>query len=127
MKSIRPAIAVAIIVASASAGAAAQTPQPAEPSYKGDPDVYRVIFEDANFRVIEAVRKAGVRDKTHGHPVPSVVYTLTDCKSKLYGAGGKVVESDVRAGTASAVPITAAHSAENVGSADCRQLFVEKK
>jgi hypothetical protein len=38
-----------------------------------------------------------------------------------------VVQSEVRAGTASAVPITSAHSAENVGSADCRQVFVEKK
>jgi len=86
-----------------------------------------VIFEDANFRVIEAVRKPGVHDKTHGHPLPSVVFAVTDCKSKLYGVNGKVVETNVRAGTASAVPITAAHSAENVGTADCRQVFVEKK
>ena len=25
--------------------------QGAEPTFKGDPDVYKVIFEDANFRV----------------------------------------------------------------------------
>ncbi|HEY1545694.1 MAG TPA: hypothetical protein VGG01_25100 [Xanthobacteraceae bacterium] len=115
---------MAIVAAAASTRAVAQT---AEPSYKGDPDVYRVIFEDANFRVIEAIRKVGVRDKLHGHPLPSVVYTLTDCKTKMYGANGRTSESSMRAGHANAVPIVAAHSAENVGSTDCRQLFVEKK
>ena len=31
--------------------------QNAPPTYQGDPDVYKVIFEDQNFRVIEAIRK----------------------------------------------------------------------
>ena len=42
--------------------------QSAEPSYKGDPDTYKVILEDANYRVIEANHKKGVHDKEHGHP-----------------------------------------------------------
>jgi hypothetical protein len=29
----------------------------APPTYKGDPSVYKIIFEDQNFRVIEAIRK----------------------------------------------------------------------
>jgi len=53
-----------MIVGMASTTAVAQT---AEPTYKGDPAVYKVIFEDANFRVIEAIRKKGVHDKAHGH------------------------------------------------------------
>jgi hypothetical protein len=32
--------------------------------------VCKVIFEDTNFRVIEATRKKGIHDKAHGHPVP---------------------------------------------------------
>jgi hypothetical protein len=102
--------------------------QNAPPTYQGDPSVYKVIFEDQNFRVIEAVRKAGVHDKLHSHPVPSVVYTLTDCKTKLYDASGKVVrEAENKVGTANAAPVTAGHSAENTGSADCKQIFVERK
>jgi hypothetical protein len=46
--------------------------QNAPPTYEGDPDVYKVIFEDQNFRVIAVTRKKGVHDKVHGHPVPSV-------------------------------------------------------
>jgi hypothetical protein len=54
-------LSAAMIVGTAS-GVVAQT---AEPSYKGDPSVYKVIFEDANFRVIETTRKKGVHDKVH--------------------------------------------------------------
>jgi hypothetical protein len=64
--------------------------QTVEPSYKAAPDTYKVIFEDDNFRVIEANHKKGVRDKMHSHPVPFVVYNLTDCKTKLYAQDGAV-------------------------------------
>jgi hypothetical protein len=101
--------------------------QSAPPSYQGDPDVYKVIFEDQNFRVIAATRKKGVHDKVHGHPVPSVVYNVTDCSTKLYAADGKTSINNSKAGTANAAPVIASHSAENIGSADCQQVFVERK
>jgi hypothetical protein len=116
-------LSAAMIVGTAS-GVVAQT---AEPSYKGDPSVYKVIFEDANFRVIETTRKKGVHDKVHGHPLPFVIYNVTDCKTKLYAADGKTMERDDKAGAASALPPVASHSAENTGSADCKQIFVERK
>lgn len=99
----------AALLAVTSTAAFAQT---AEPTYKGDPSVYKLIFEDANYRVIEATRGPGIKDKPHGHPSPSVVYSVTDCKSKLTGADGTVIPS---------------HTAENTGTTDCKQLFVEKK
>ena len=114
----------ALMVGAASTGAMGQA---AEPTFKGDPDVYKVIFEDANFRVIEANRKKGVKDKPHGHPVASIVYNITDCTTKQYAADGKTSESTSKAGTSRAVPVVASHSAENTGTADCKQIFVEKK
>jgi len=107
--------------------AAPVTAQTAPPTYQGDPEVYKVIFEDQNFRVIASTRKAGVKDKLHGHPLPSVVYFVDDCKSKLYAADGKTRESVSKAGTVQAVPIIPAHSAENVGTTDCHSIFVERK
>jgi hypothetical protein len=101
--------------------------QTVEPSYKAAPDTYKVIFEDDNFRVIEANHKKGVRDKMHSHPVPFVVYNLTDCKTKLYAQDDSTRENVSKAGTARANPVVAAHSAENIGDADCKQVFVEKK
>jgi hypothetical protein len=105
----------ATLVVGAGSDAVAQT---AEPTYKGDPSVYKLIFEDANFRVIEGDRKKGVHDKVHSHPVPFVVYSVTDCKT---------TEIDSKAGTATALPAISSHSAENTGNADCKQIFFEKK
>jgi hypothetical protein len=113
------------MLAYAASPAAAQN---APPTYEGDPSVYKVIFEDQNYRVIEAVRKAGVRDKPHSHPVPSIVYNLTDCPTKLYDADGKFVREGIaKAGAASGVPATTGHTAENSGTTECRQIFVERK
>ena len=117
-------VAVAALALTTSYAALAQT---APPTYQGDPDVYKVIFEDQNFRVIATVRKKGVHDKEHGHPVPSVVYNITDCTTKTYTPDGKTSEISRKAGTASAVPVIPSHSAENVGPTDCQQIFVEKK
>lgn len=110
-------------VASPSIGVAQNAP----PTYQGDPDVYKVIFEDQNFRVILATRKKGVHDKPHGHPLPSIIYFVNDCTTKQYAADGKTTEGTSKAGTAMAVPIIASHSAENIGPADCQQIFVERK
>lgn len=118
------ALSTMALVYMASSAAMAQN---APPSYQGDPDVYKVIFEDQNFRVIAATRKKGVHDKVHGHPVPSVIYFVDDCTTKQYAADGKTAEATVKAGTAFAVPIIASHSAENTGPADCHQIFVERK
>jgi hypothetical protein len=107
-----------------SSAALAQT---APPTYQGDPDVYKVIFENDQFRVIAATRKKGVHDRPHGHPLPSIIYFVDDCKTKQYAAGGKTSEAESKAGTAQAVPIIASHSAENTGPNDCHQIFVERK
>jgi hypothetical protein len=109
------------------AGNSAAMAQSSPPSYQADPDVYKVIFEDQNFRVITGTWNPGVHDKTHSHPVPSVVYALTDCMSRIYGPDGKATESTSKAGTAHAVPIIQSHSAENIGPAACRVVFVERK
>ena len=111
----------------AGVGSSASMAQTAEPSYKAAPDVYKVIFEDSNYRVIEANHKKGVRDKAHGHPVSFVVVNLTDCKNRLYAADGKTVDRDAKAGTVQVNPAIPSHSAENIGEADCKQIFVEKK
>jgi hypothetical protein len=49
--------------------------------------------------------------------------------SLLYGPDGKPTPSPTngKAGTAFAVPIIPAHSAENIGPEDCHQIFVERK
>ena len=117
-------LGTAMIIGMSSFSAKAQT---AEPTYKADPSVYKLIFEDANFRVIEANHIKGVHDKAHSHGGPFIVYNLTDCKMKTYAPDGKATERDGKAGTVTELPAIASHSAENTGAADCKQIFVEKK
>jgi hypothetical protein len=124
MKSFGIVLGAAALMGISCSASMAQT---AEPTYQADPDTYKVIFENADYRVIEAIHKAGVRDKVHGHPVSFVVINLTDCKNRLVGADGKTVENAVKAGTAQVLPAIPSHSAENIGDADCKQIFVEKK
>ena len=119
-----PALCALAVVGMASSYAAAQS---APPTFQADPSVYKVIFEDSNFRVIEAIRKKGVHDKEHGHPLPFIVYSLSGCETKLYGADGKTRMANSKPGQAFAGPVIASHSAENVGSADCHEIMVERK
>jgi hypothetical protein len=97
-----------------------------ETSYKADPDVYKVIFEDAKIRIIQSDRKVGVTDKMHSHPA-FIVYGITPCKTLQTSADGKTAETDTPAGTARALPTIAGHTAKNTGTTDCKQLFIEYK
>ena len=100
-------------VALGSLAATLALAQTAPPTYEGDPAVYKVIFEDQNFRVIATTRKKGLHDKVHGHPLPSVVYNITDCTTKTNAPDGKTSEIVRKAGAANAVPVIPSHSAEN--------------
>jgi hypothetical protein len=101
--------------------------QTAPPTFQADPEVYKVIFEDQNFRVIAATWPKGLHDKAHSHPVPSIVYSLTDCVIRLHAPDGTTRDFNNKAGAAQAAPMTPSHTAENVGPGKCRLLFVERK
>lgn len=122
MSRLIPAISAAVIMMASAAAA-----ENAAPSYQGDPETYKVIFEDQNFRVIAATWKEGVTDKPHSHPVPFVAYALDDCTIRIHNPDGSTRELNNKSGTASAGPITASHRAENVGASDCRAILVERK
>lgn len=101
--------------------------QDAPPSYQADPSVYKVIFENPEFRVIEATWKAGQTDKPHAHSIPSVVYALTPCTLKLTEADGTTHIVKNAPGHATAVPIEHRHTATNLTRHTCRAVFVERK
>ena len=112
---IRVALSLAAGVIASTAAA-----QNAPPSYQGDPDVYKVIFEDQNFRVIAATWKKGTTDKPHGHPVPFIAYALDDCTIRIHNPDGSTRDINNKAGAATPGAITASHTAENISATDCR-------
>jgi hypothetical protein len=120
---IRTSAAIAAVLVTATIAFAQSSP----PTYQADPSVYKVIFEDDNFRVIAATWKKGTSDKDHAHPSPSVAYAVTDCSLKVVTPDGKSRDVNSKAGSANAVPTTQSHHAENVGASDCQVVFVERK
>ena len=123
-RNITTALSATLLLSMASSASLAQT---APPTYEGDPAVYKVIFEDQNFRVITGTWKKGEHDKSHSHPVPSIVYSLTDCVIRIHMPDGKTRDVTDKAGGVQAVPITQSHTAENIGPGDCQLVFVERK
>lgn len=101
--------------------------QPTPRSPAASPDVYKVVAEDAKYRVIEATWKPGQRDAWHSHGEPSAGYNVTDCSVRLHFPDGKFIDIKSKAGEARIGPQVASHSLENTGSADCKLILFEPK
>ena len=101
--------------------------QNAPATFRADPSVYKLLYEDQNIRVISATWAKGVHDKLHSHPIPSVAYALDDCTLRLYAPDDTTRDITNKAGSATDVPITRSHTAENIGPTDCYVVFVEHK
>jgi hypothetical protein len=107
--------------------AAAAIAQTVPLSFKASPDVYKVLAENEQFRVIQATWKPGQKDIQHSHPAVAA-YRLTDCTTRITGADGKVLaEGTGKAGAAVLQDAIGSHSLENTGTADCQILLVERK
>ena len=122
----RSTIALGIAAAAVVAVGAAFA-QEAPPAYKADPSVYKLVFEDTNFRMILATWQPGQTDKPHSHLVASVVYALTDCSLRITVPDGRFAYINVRAGTASTIAMTPSDTATNNGPAVCSLLEIERK
>ena len=95
-------------------------------SYVASPDVYKVIAENGQTKVIVATWKPGQRDQWHSHPA-SAVYFLTDCEARVYSPDGKYTDGSPRAGGAVVQAAIPSHSFENRGSTECKMLIVEQE
>lgn len=89
-----------------------------------NPELYRVIFENDDVRVLEYSDRPGDRTQPHVHP-DSVMYTLSAFRRRLV-SGGRTTEVDLPAGVARWLPAQE-HSGENIGATETRVIFVELK
>ena len=62
--------------------------QPLPRSFEASPDVYKVIAENNEYRVIAVTWKPGQRDVQHSHPA-STVYYLTNSALRIHAQDGK--------------------------------------
>lgn len=114
---------VGIVLAAPFATMAADAPL----SYKASPEIYKLLAENDQFRVILATWKPGQRDAQHSHSA-ATAYRLTGCKSRIFGPDGKVLsEGEAKAGSVVLNNAIVSHSLENIGTTDCQTLLVERK
>jgi hypothetical protein len=97
------------------------------PDIVASPEVYKVIAENDQMRVVLATWPAGYKDKVHSHPKMFATYTVKDCHRKLHKSDGTVDEKHLKAGSARVVQPVKAHYFENVGKTECQTVLFEMK
>lgn len=122
----RPAIRLAIAIAALCGGVTqlhAQVPH----SLVASPDIYKVIAEDARYRVIEVTWAPGQRDVQHSHPASAVYYPM-DCTLRQFGGDGTVLgQRDIPAGAALVQGPVPSHAIQNAGTKTCKLIMFEPK
>lgn len=89
-----------------------------------NPEFYRVLWENADVRVLEYLDSPGDETSPHGHP-NSVMITLTDFDRRLR-MGDTIRDVSVKAGSAVWLP-TQTHSGRNTGATPTHTILVELK
>ena len=90
------------------------------------PNIFKIIAEGQQQRVMEGTLKPGQKTPPLSHPPGSVVYYLTDCKLKATESGVDI-DTSPTAGTVRITPLVNSLTRLNVGKSDCRMLIVERQ
>jgi len=98
-----------------------------KPDYEASPDIYKVIAENDQMRVIVATWQPGTKDNMHSHPKAFAIYRLNDCDNKITNADGTFKVNHLKAGTAVIKDPVKAHVLENIGTTACMNVLVELK
>ena len=89
------------------------------------PDVYKVLLENDEVRVLEARLKQGAKSEMHSHP-RNVVYFLNNSRAKFTFPDGKSENADLKRGQAMWYDAVS-HSVENTGTEDVTAVLIELK
>lgn len=115
----RTFLCVTLLVLGGANGALAQDP------VKLSPNLYTVLMENDQVRVLEFRVKPGDKEPMHSHPA-AVVYLLTKGKAKATLPDGTIKIFESKAGeTLWSEPVT--HAWEHIGPGNGRALIVELK
>jgi len=93
-------------------------------SFVASPDIYKVLAQNEQFKVISVTWKPGQKDVLHSHPA-NAVYYLTDCSLRIHAPDGSTREGQPKAGAAIVQAPIPGHVLENIGPNDCRLIMFE--
>jgi hypothetical protein len=96
-------------------------------SFEASPNVYKVIANGKDYRIILATWQPGQRDTWHSHPEKGT-YFVTPCSLRIFKPDGSHQDfNNVPAGAASVRPPVSSHEAQNIGSSVCKLILFEPK
>jgi hypothetical protein len=89
-----------------------------------NPEYFKVVFENAQVRVLDYTDTPGHLTTPHEHP-GSVMYTLSSFRLRLHADGG-TKDVEIAEGATGWLPAQM-HAGENIGETDTHVIFVELK
>jgi hypothetical protein len=101
----------------------------APPAHEASPEIYKILAENDQFRVIEAIWQPGQEDNFHSHPADRVSLYQTNCTLQLTNSDSTSRIGKPKAGTAkvrTGKPVKS-HKAKNIGDQVCVIRIVELK
>ena len=90
------------------------------------PDVYRVLFEDENVKVIEVEHEPGESDDFHGHH-PMTWYAVQGGTLEMTAEDGSVNVVEIKTGQVGRPLQGQIHKAKNVGDTKFKAILIEEK
>ena len=90
------------------------------------PDIYTVLFEDDDIRVMAVNIRPGERDQPHSHS-RYMVYILEGGRLRMYPAEGASYESDLETSQTVLLEPVDQHWGENIGQTVVRIVAIEFK
>ena len=97
----------------------------AEDAVKVAPEIYKVVLENDQVRVLEVTMAPGAKTDVHGHPA-LVAIMLEAGKVRFSESGGETTEMELPAGQPMYLPATD-HTTENTGDGELHGYLVELK
>ena len=113
----------AILVEVNRPNTAAATPDPKMDAAKVAPNLYKVVADSMNIRVLMATYKPGASSAMHTHP-DNVIYVIEGTKAEFTAKDGTKHTMDMNNGMTAIMP-GGTHSVKNVGNKTTKVLVIE--
>lgn len=120
---------IAILLYTLTLGVTTSIAADAPTAPEASPEVYKIIAENDQWRVMRATWQPGQEDNFHSHTADRVSLFGMDCKLRLTKPDGTYKDVNPKAGKAKArtgKPVKA-HKAKNIGDKVCTLTIVELK
>lgn len=91
---------------------------------EASPEIYSLLAENADFRIVDLAMAAGTGDAPHGHR-SSLFYIVSGARMVLRPTGGDRFELDFMPDTVSFQEVENEHTLENVGETDLHLITFE--